>query len=316
MIKSFIWAKSMNKENNFSFDELFENEGNNCEFEERGLFEYLEQQLPEKDRIRFEQHLVSCTSCSTKLAELQEIETAGLETQLDSAISENILSQNRAKIQIYLDQKYPSTKARRVQSESVLSRLFRAFTLPGYANAMVVALLLVLLYPAYKSMDLNREVGRLQSELNVEKEKKAISPQHLSVDIEAYEKQIRDLQNQQRALLEPSVSPSAVYSARPERAGETDTIDVHFSEKEKSFSLLFTLPPSYDSYMVQILQNEKPIWQNEFRPGTSTDSAPALISVNLQAGFFQEGSYHLQLLGMSKTGRTALATYRLKVRHS
>jgi cell division protein FtsL len=304
----------MNKENNhFTFDELYGNKQNHCEYGENGVFEYFEDQLLEEDRQKFEQHLTACSQCPAKLAALQDMELAVLKTELDSDEANRIFTQNRAKIETYLNQKYPSAKPQPSQEEGIFSRFFRIFAMPGYANAMVVALLLVLIYPAYKSMQLNQEVTRLRSDLNEEKARNSASSASVTEAAKAFEKQIQELQEQQQTLMAPTLSASVVQAARTERSGETETITVPFSTAQRSFNILFSVPSHQEAYQVQIIQNEKVVWEEQFHPSQSADAANVLISMNLRAGYLAEGTYHLVISGIGKGGSSKLATYRLKI---
>lgn len=296
----------------FSFEDLFRQEKTECN-RSNDLLGYFENQLPESQKHEFEEHLGNCSICVRNLVALQETEADGRDTLLDHSRAAAIFEQNRVKIERYLDRKYGRKSFEKAATGNVFSRFFDAFSLPGYANAAVIALVIVLLYPSYKSLVVEREVNRLQNELAVEKSRQTAAMQTAEQMKGNYEKQIQDLQKERGQLREPTLSPSMVLPARTERSTQSKSIQVAFNEKQPNFSIVFPVPETdFESYLVEVYQNENRIWQQEVKAASFT-KASSLISVNLNAGYLKDGKYILKLSGTSSEGISVLAEYKLDV---
>src|SRR5262249_20375946 len=157
----------------------------------------------------FEKHLSICNRCGFILAGLEETKNAN-GIILDPAKAESLFEQNRLKLLAYLNKRYPSRVQTLVAKESV-GGFSHTFSLPNYDNAFLMLLLALLIYPSYKGLVLNKEVANLKSELSAEKARNVNPSGPAAAVNQAYEKQIQDLKDEQQRLLEPSISPSAIY---------------------------------------------------------------------------------------------------------
>lgn len=301
------------KNHRFSFHELFREEGKSCPHQDE-LFQYFQNLIGEEEQQKFERHLTSCSLCASQLAELQETATATTSLVLDSSVAEKILEQNRKKFENFLDEKFEEEVSKDSTRRS--GRFFKVFSFPGYANALVIALLLVLLYPAYQGFVLKDDVERLRNELGSEKSKARVSPEDLSLMKETYEKQIQTLKEERSVPIEPTLSPAGVYAVREERDGHLETISLNFNDRQKNYNLVFSVPAMGSrSSRVEILQDGKSIWKDEVTPLASADSTSGLISVNLPAEYLKGNSYRLMISAIEKDGVKPLAEYKLKVTH-
>jgi hypothetical protein len=297
-----------------SFDELFGNEGKSCERKDE-LLRYFETLLPDEDAEKFEKHLSVCSQCARELVELQETETAATKIVLDSANVEQIFDRNRATMQSSLDRKYGKTnKELPADSPAALDRFFNLFSFPAYANALVILLLAILIYPSYKGFILDKETEKLRSELRIERARNSSQPAEIGQMKQEYEKQIQTLEKQRGNLLQPTLSSAGVYAVREERAAQTQTINLEFSQRQRSFNILFSVPvDGYKSYRIEILDDGQSVWKDELTPQAGANPTSALISVNLRAEYFQKNSYRLEISGIGKEGPKLLAAYKLKV---
>src|SRR5262245_25424247 len=144
----------------FQYHEIFGKE-TNCD-RTNSLHQYFEGTLPENQQKEFRKHLADCDSCAKLLAELQEAETAAHDTILDANQADKIFSQNRASFQEQLKEKYGVV---------TLPPKWN-FRIPNYASAMLMVLIAVLIYPAYRSFVLDQQVTQLTEELNRERNNK------------------------------------------------------------------------------------------------------------------------------------------------
>jgi hypothetical protein len=297
-----------------SFDELFGKGGESCQRKDE-LFRYFQDLLSEEDAEKFEKHLSVCSQCARELAELQETETAATKIVLDSARAEQIFDRNLVRLQSSLDQKYGKTNQElAADSPGALDRFFKVFSLPAYANALVILLLAILIYPSYKGFILDKETEKLRSELRIERARNSAEPVEIGQMKQEYEKQIQNLEEERRNLLQPTLSSAGVYSVREERGAQTQTINLEFSPHQRNFNLLFSAPVGdYKSYKIEILDDQQSVWKDEVSPQAGANSTSALISVNLRAEYFQKTSYRLQISGIGKEGPKLLAAYKLKV---
>lgn len=299
------------KNHRFSFHELFREEGKGHQEE---LFHYFQNLLGEEDRQKFEQHLITCSPCVSQLAALHETETATTSLVLDSSVAEKILEQNRKKFESLINDKFKEESSK--DSKKASRGFSRIFSFPGYANAMVIALLLVLVYPAYQGFVLRDDVERLRYELNSEKSKAGVGPEEISRLKETYEKEIQSLKEDRSVPVVPSLSPAGVYAVREERAGQLETIDLSFNEGQKSYNLVFSVPAMNSRISrVEILEGGKSIWKDEVTPLVSADSTSGLISVNLPAEYFKGNLYRLVIYSVEKGAARSLTEYKLKVSH-
>ena len=302
----------MNKKESFSFslEELFQKNPKHCSREE-DLLEYFEGHLKGNDKTEFESHLEDCVSCSQTLAELEEIQEAGIHTIVDSRKADKIFEEGRAKLSTAINQKY-GLKQEAPYPVKSFDGFLQSFRMPAYANLLLIALLGALLYPSYKGMILNQEVTKLQSELEMERSKESTASESNTNLKEAYEKQIQQLTQERQTSLQPGISPSAIYSVRTERSSQ-EMIEANFGGKHKSLTLIFSLSPAeYKEYQVEILKDGNPVWEDSFQPTTSQDTSP-LISVTLQEGFLPEGKYLLRVSGVANQKTISLAEFPLKV---
>jgi hypothetical protein len=294
---------------NVSFDEVFK-EGH-CNREEE-LFQYFQGLLSKTAIDEFEKHLSNCNRCGFILAGLEETNEAN-GIILDSSKAESLFQQNRLKLQAYLKKRYPGRVSAPVAKENV-GGFFQTFSIPKYANALMILLLAFLIYPSYRGIVLNKEVTNLKNELKAEKSRNVVPSGSIAEQKQAYEKQIQDLKEEQSHLLEPSISPSAVYPVRAERSGESQAIPVLFGKDHPNFNLVFSVPASeFKDYLVEIYQADQNIWQSNFQPLVSPDSPSSLISVQLHSAYFQKGNYNLRISGVGVKGKTVLAEYKLAV---
>lgn len=301
------------KNHRFSFHELFQEEGKSCPHQDQ-LFQYFQNLLGEEEQQKFEGHLKSCSLCASQLVEIQETATATTSLVLDSSVAEKILEQNRKKFENFLDDAFEDEVLK--DSTRTSGRFFKVFSFPGYANALVIALLVVLLYPAYQGFVLKDDVERLRNELDGEKSKARVAPEDVSLLKESYEKQIQSLKEERSAPIEPTLSPAGVYAVREERAGQLETISLNFDDKQKNYNLVFSVPAiGSTSSRVEILEDGKSIWKDEVTPLASADSTSGLISVSLPSEYLKGNTYRLVIFSVEGDNARALAEYKLKVSH-
>jgi hypothetical protein len=171
------------------------------------------------------------------------------------------------------------------------------FRLPVYANAMLVLLVVLLIYPSYRSFVLEREVTRLRHELaNLPRQTAPQTPQRKPPEPAVSQPS------------EPVISPSLVFSVRAARTAEQKTIRLNFDENQ-TLALLFTLPDNFDRYVLEIDIQNRNIWRKEIQavPG----EASQLISVTLHSGYFQKDEHQLEISGLNGARMTQLAVYKL-----
>lgn len=299
------------KNHRFSFHELFREEGKGHQDE---LFQYFQNLLEEEDRQKFERHLTSCSHCVSQLAALQETATATTSLVVDSTAAEKILEENRKKFESLVDDKFEDEGSK--TSRKASGGFSKIFSFPGYANALMIALLFVLLYPAYQGFVLKDDVERLRNELDSEKSKGGVSPEDLSLMKETYEKQIQTLKEERSVPIEPTLSPAGVYAVREERAGQLETIALNFNDRQKNYNLVFSVPAMNSrTSRVEILEDGKSIWKDEVTPLASADSTSGLISVNLPAEYLTGNAYRLVIYSIEKDNARPLAEYKLQVSH-
>jgi hypothetical protein len=229
---------------------------------------------------------MTCNSCPGLLAELQETVTIANQTVLDSNKADRIFQENRAKMEKSLDRQY----------RAGILPVAWTFRLPPYVHATLILLFAILAYPAYRGVILKQEATKLRAELNLEPSGARFKPE-------------LHAQKEQTPSSEPVVSPSLLYPVRVERDAEDRTINVAF-RANKTFALLFSLPAEdFENYSVEISR------QNQFisPPG---EGSSKLISVHLQAEYFQEGNYYLRIFGERQRTKTKLTQYKLTISKS
>jgi hypothetical protein len=269
------------RDERFHFQDVFGKE-TNCD-RTNTLYEYFEGVLPQNEQSDFQKHLLDCDPCAKLLAELHEASAAAQNTLLDAHQADRIFSENRAKIQKRLTEKYPAV---------ILPKSWN-FRIPVYANAMLIVVIGLLVYPAYRSFVLNQEVVQLNDQLNDLKSQK------------------KPPANTQPANVEPVISPSLLYSARIERDTSAKTIRIDF-KKSLTFTLLFSLPPEdFQNYSVEIIRENQNIWQNQIS-AVGEDSSQ-LISIQLQKEYFQQGKYDLKIYGNREQTKTLLSQFELTI---
>ena len=72
------------------------------------------------------------------------------------------------------------------------------------------------------------------------------------------------------------------------------------------------MPPDYDSYEFEIIQRDRVVWHSNVRAAANHPSR--LVSVQLNAAYFEAGEYSIQILGQSADGETKFQPYTLSVR--
>ena len=277
--------KRLNQE--YSFQDVFKTK-ESCDQTEI-LYEYFQDSLSKEAQERFEQHLAGCSICAQNLAELSESEREMERTILDAEKADRIFRKNRVQIEEMLNKKYGAS------SPSV--PVAWKFRLPVYANAMLVLLLVLLIYPSYRSFVLEREVTKLRQELaNRPKQTAPQTPQRKPPEPAVSQPS------------EPVISPSLVFSVRAARTAEQKAIRINFDENQ-TLALLFTLPENFDRYVLEIERQNRNIWRKEIQavPG----EASQLISVTLHSGYFQKDEHQLKISGLKGARMTQLAVYKL-----
>jgi hypothetical protein len=272
----------------YSFHDVFSTK-ENCGQTET-LYEYFQELLSKEDQERFEQHLAGCSICAQTLSELSESERVTDRTVLDAEKADKIFRQNRVQIEEMLNKKYGTG--------SPVAPVAWKFRLPVYANATLVLLVGLLIYPSYRSFVLEREVTRLQHEIaNLPKQTQA--------------PQVNPVEPVVSQPPEPVVSPSLVFAIRAERDTEQKTIRIPF-EDNQSFTLLFSLPSdNFDRYVLEIDRKNRNIWRKEIR--AVRDEASQLISVTVHSEYFQEGEHQLRITGKQGARMIKLTGFKLMI---
>ena len=281
------------RKESFTFAEVFPDK-NECD-REAELFRYFEGRLSADEEKPFEKHLATCGTCAGKLAALQQEDRAVQDLVLDSEQAGGIFEKNRARLRGALDAKYAPVQSARLP-------FLAAFRMPAGAGAFMILLLAVLIYPAYRSFVLDREIERLRGDLESERSKNTAAGSNARAG------EIQRLKEANRELTEPSLSSSAVYSARSERAGEHPTITVNF-QGGRGFDLVFALPPASGDCMVEVVQGTTPVWRREI----SVSQANPLISIHLQPGYFHPGEYNLRISERKDGEYRGIVEYRLMI---
>jgi hypothetical protein len=298
----------MTKENvGFSYQDVFPEKGSECNRQDV-VFRYFENLLSDDEARSLEQHLKDCSSCAGLLVDLDETNRASEATMIDASKADQIFSQTRPKLEERLG--IPSRALHIPQPE-------RRFHIPAYVNILLIGLVAALIYPSYKSFVLNNEVTELKKELSAEKSKSGIPQQEIESLKQNYEKQIESLNDERSKLLQPDLSGSAVYAVRTERSASSQVINVPFG-KQQTFNLVFSVPAAdFKSYLVEISDDGKQIWQNEITVIPQADSPSALISINLKADYIRDGVYRLKISGIDKKNDPIqLDEFKLKVSRS
>ncbi len=270
----------------YSFRDVF-NTKENCDQTEI-LYEYFQDSLSNEDQEKFEQHLAGCPVCAQMLSELSESEKVLDRTVLNAEKADKIFRENRVHIEEMLNQKYGTG--------SPVVPVASKFRLPVYANAMLVLLVVLLIYPSYRSFVLEREVTRLLQEI-------ANLPKQTSAP------QIKPVEPVVNQSPEPVVSPSLVFPVRAEREAEQKTIRITF-DKNQTVALLFSLPSdNFDRYVLEMDRESQNIWRKEIQ--TVPGEASQLISVTLHSAYFQKDEHQLKISGLKGSKTTQLARYKL-----
>jgi hypothetical protein len=291
----------------FSFQDVFPDADFSCNREEE-VFQYFQRLLSDKDTEAFELHLKNCPLCASRLADLYEANEAGESTSIDARKAEEIFQKTLTKLQDRLGVTTENTKLYALPSTR--------FTVPAYVNLILIGLVAALIYPSYKSYVLDKEVSKLQDELTIERSKNVPPP---AVNYEEmkknYEEQIQSLNEEREKLSRPDLSGSAVYSIRSERGSEKETIPVQFNENSKAFTLVFSVQNAdFKTYLVEILQNEQPVWQDDISLTDQVASQGSLISIILKSESLKDGNYKLRISGNTKTGSVVLNEFKLQVK--
>ena len=273
----------------FTFDEVFGD--TTCDRQDE-LFKYFEQRLPADAEKTFQKHITGCYSCARRLAELQQEQQAAQGISLDPEQSQRIFKVNRIRLQAVLDVKFPGKLPAGVG-------FWQSFRLPAYANAMLLIVLAVLIYPAYRSFNLDRDLNLARTQLTEEQSENVRNAG-----------EIQRLNDEKLALAKPSLSGSAIYAARRERDTEQQKIDVHFNSQQRSFNLVFALPPeAMQSCVVEIVNGSNVLWHEE----TAVDGANPMVSIHLESTFFEPGEYLLRVSAKNGNAVNTLTEYKLKI---
>jgi hypothetical protein len=291
----------------FTYQDIFPETGSECN-RQNDVFRYFENLVSEDEAKTVENHLMECSCCTGRLADLTETHEAAEATMIDAGKADQIFSQTKAKLEDRLG----------VRSRTLhIPPPARSFHIPAYVNILLIGLVAALIYPSYKSFVLNNEVTELKKELSAEKSKSGIPQQEIESLKQNYEKQIESLNDERSKLLQPDLSGSAVYAVRTERSASSQVINVPFG-KQQTFNLVFSVPAAdFKSYLVEISDDGKQIWQNEITVIPQADSPSALISINLKADYIRDGVYRLKISGIDKKkDPIQLDEFKLKVSRS
>lgn len=128
------------EESRFSYSDVFEEE-RSCGHEEELLL-YFQRLLSTEKKTRFEQHLKECSICSASLRELEQMEAAP-EFDGESAEKEVFFRLERNRLRGSLHEEFG-------KREAPSPWFVRAFSFSPAVNAVMVALILLLFYPAYR----------------------------------------------------------------------------------------------------------------------------------------------------------------------
>lgn len=297
----------MSKEKvSFTYQDIFPETNSECN-RDNDVFRYFENLLPQDEARSFEKHLIDCSYCAGLVADLDETNRAAEATMIDAGKADQIFSQTRAKLE---DRLGVRSRPLHIPPPS------RSFHIPAYVNLLLIGLVAALIYPSYKSFVLNNEVSELKKELAAEKERPDVPPQNIEELKQNYEKQIQTLNDERSRMLQPDLSGSAVYAVRTERSASTQTINVPFGTQQ-TFNVVFSVPGDFKSYVVEIFDDANQVWQKEITVAAQADSPSALISINLKADYFKDGTYRLKISGVDKQkNQTQLDEFKLKVSHS
>jgi hypothetical protein len=291
----------------FSFQDVFSDADYSCNREEE-VFQYFQRLLSDKDTEAFEQHLKNCPLCASRLADLYEANEAGESTSIDARKADEIFQKTLIRLQDRLGGTPENTKLYALPSTR--------FAIPAYVNLILIGLVAALIYPSYKSVVLDKEVSKLQDELTIERSKNVPPP---AVNYEEmkknYEQQIQSLSEEREKLSQPDLSGSAVYSIRSERGSEKETIPIQFNENSKAFTLVFSVQNGdFNTYVVEIMQNEQTVWQDEISLKDQTASQGSLISITLKSESIKEGNYKLRISGKNNSVPAVLNEFKLQVK--
>lgn len=277
-----------NEVERFTFDEVF-GENPTCE-RQTELFRYFEGRLPADAEKTYHQHLAGCSTCAGRLAELQLEQKATEGLSLDPEQTKRIFNANRVRLTAALDVKYPGEQ--RVN-------FWQSFRLPAYANAMLMIVIAVLIYPAYRSFVLERDLTLARTQLT---DQESANVRNAG--------EIQRLNEEKQALAQPSLSGSAIYAARRERDAGQQKIDVQFNSQQRSFNLVFALPPEAMQFcVVDIVSGSKILWHSE----TPIEGMNPTVSVHLESAFFAPGDYLLRISGKNGSAVDGITEYKLKI---
>jgi hypothetical protein len=274
----------------FLYTDVFQ-DASGCDQSDQ-LYRYFLRTLSKEQRTEFERHLSSCESCMSRLIQLSESERVAEQTIMDAGKSDHAYDLVRSKIQEALRRKYGGV------SVPPPNRTFRKMI---YLNAALLFAIALLIYPAYRSTVLDRQLKQLQHEFNVKQQRDRTTPPEEEPVIP----------NQPE--VSPMLSHAKIYQLHLRRGGEENKIELLFDKVNQSFTLIFAVPPNnFDSYGSRIVRNERVVWESKV-PATANKN-PQLISVQLSAADLQDGEYTLQILGRSAERQTSFSPYKLMVR--
>ena len=280
----------MNRDSVFSYRDVFGNSPG-CDQTDQ-VYRYFLRALPDEQRTTFEKHLSSCEPCMQLLIELSESENLAEKTVMDASKSDRAFEQVRVKIQERLKTKYGGV------ADAPPNRTYRKLI---FLNAALLVAIAVLIYPAYRSTVLEDQLHRLQSELHSKQpgEQTKLPEPETAIP--------------NSSEIVPNVSHAKIYRVHLQRGGtEENRIEVIFDKANQSYTLIFAVPPDYDSYGVSIIQKERVVWHSNVQ--ATARNASQLFSIQLNAAYFEAGEYSIQILGQSADGETKFQPYKLTVR--
>jgi hypothetical protein len=124
----------------FSYSDVF-HEAGSCSHDEELLL-YFQRLLSDEKKLRFEQHLNECSICSASLQDLEEMQST-TEFDGEQAKEEEFFRLERNRLR-------KSFLAENTRRELAVPWFTRTFSFPPALSAAMVALILLLSYPAYQ----------------------------------------------------------------------------------------------------------------------------------------------------------------------
>lgn len=203
------------------YSEVFDEAGS-C-IHDAELLLYFQQLLSAEKKKLFEEHLKECSLCSAALLELEEMEAA---PDVGSELpDQDFYRLERSRLRESLQGEFPVREAH-------FSWLVRTFSFSPAVNAVMIVLILLLLYPAYRFFVRDADL---------------IPEPELSITV------IRPIRLQRSAQI------------------ETIDLTFNREQRSASIVLSLPLE-DYSSFAVEISKAQKTVWQQEIHPHNSTIS--------------------------------------------